>query len=65
MCGLCSEDTKRAARESMHATAEHMRDLADMYDAMARGTINPHSEKAKLVGIKACSIVRELVQEWV
>ncbi len=67
MCGLCSSDPSERDKErrAMHNSAERLRRLAKLYDGLASGEINPHSEKAKDVGLAAKSVIRFLVDEWV
>lgn len=67
MCDLCNTDeaVRDARRDELEYWAERMRAMANNYDAMAAGTIDPHGEAAKVVGIQAREIVRELVNAWV
>jgi len=67
MCELCSNDpTERtAARDSHYAFASALNELADKYRALGSGDIKPHTDKAKVIGIQACAVIRRLVEEWV
>lgn len=67
MCELCggTETERESARIAMIFQAEQMEALAAAYRRMASGTISPHSDDSKKVGMVARSVVKELVAEWV
>ncbi len=67
MCGLCSSDPEERQRERRDciATADALEQLAEHYRDLGSGTVNPHSDDAKIVGFAARNIVRLLVMEWV
>jgi len=67
MCQLCSNDDeeKTRARKAAYFSAEQHERMAQFYRGLADGHIKPHSEKAKSVGLLACALVRNLVEEWV
>lgn len=66
MCDLCSSDKteRRAAISRNKNIADRLRELARDLDRLSHGSIQPHTDEAKTVGLKATSIIRELVQDW-
>ena len=61
MCELCHPEGRRKSK----TTADRLRHLADKYEAMAAGSIKPHTPAAKDVGVVARNVVRDLVEDWV
>ena len=66
MCDLCSAvpNERAVAIANIRWQAIQLRKLADKFDALARGDIQPHKEEARTIGILARSAIRYLVEEW-
>ncbi len=65
MCNLCDHEKRTQEIKTLQGRAVRLRVLASHYDALADLRIQPHSEKAKVVGFLAKNLIRELVEEWV
>lgn len=67
MCNLCSNDPneREKARKYQEIIADDLERLAANYRDMAHGRIKPHTDAAKIVALRATSLVRHLVDEWV
>ena len=66
MCDLCGTVEERQAGQRRAARiAEDLERLAAKYWAMSSGSIKPHTDEFKRIDTLACSIVRDLVGEWV
>lgn len=64
MCQLCTDD-KAAEQKRLRALAEQLRDMANYLEHLSAGTEKPHTKAAQDYGIKARSIVRSLVEDYV
>ena len=66
MCDLCSDDPKerQAAIKRHLSIAESLSNLSKDYEYLARGIKNPHTEEAKMIGQRAYSLIKILVEDW-
>ena len=66
MCDLCGEVEKerRDAIDLLLSSADDLASLSHQLRQVAYSVIDPHSEKAKLIGLRARRIIRYLVDEW-
>lgn len=68
MCKLCSGDEKErlSAKQSHLRAAERMRNLAQAYEDMAYGQLDPHKgQRIEGVAVTAKAVIRDLVDDWV
>lgn len=67
MCALCSsdEEEKKAERHRCVNVAKLLSELSKSYENLAYGTIKPHSDQWIRNNVKAFSIIRVLVEDWV
>ncbi len=63
MCKLCEDP--EAGKEEALTLAVDLERMANYERAMAHGNLDPHSDRAELVGLLARSIIRQLVAEYV
>lgn len=62
MCDICQDPQK--AKRAAESMAKRLNELASCYIALSEGRIKPHTDAAQNVGLKAQSIIRDLVAEW-
>ena len=66
MCELCSNDVeikKKAIAHNLHI-AGLLNELANKYEEFASGELDPHSDGAAIVSVRAWNLIRLLVDEW-
>lgn len=66
MCDLCSAVPKELemARKETLFEAEQLKQLAEQFQKLANGIIQPHGEEAKVIGIKARQVIKFLAEDW-
>lgn len=67
MCDFCSKDKETleyAHKEAMMVSDELMA-LSMSYRKLANRSLKPHSKEIKTVEIRARSLIRKLVEEWI
>lgn len=67
MCALCSsdEEEKKAEKNECVRIAKLLSELSKSYEDLAYGTIKPHSDQWMRNNVKAFSVIRVLVEDWV
>lgn len=66
MCNLCSSNEEERLKEKryMEYQAGNLHELAGLIEDVANGRIDPHSDKANDVSIRAHNSIRYLVENW-
>jgi hypothetical protein len=57
--------SREDAKERMRNSAAALEKIAGYFRAMAHGSIDPHSDRAKIVASAVRSVIRDLVEEWI
>lgn len=66
MCEICSGDThdRLMAMKAQKSFASRLRRLAEKFDDLGNGVIEPHTKDAELISMSARSAIREL-SKWI
>lgn len=64
MCELCSEETRKMARDGHGMRAEDLERMAAMERNIAAGRILPHTDDMKQVTYLAKALIRYLVEDY-
>lgn len=66
MCELCSQDKaeREAGRDAAIRFAAELKELSTWFYVLADGTIKPHTDDVDKIGLRARSVIRKLVNDW-